>query len=164
MEVSFAGIKDYHHLVNDVAKILRPRGMCLFQESDLKPYTFDKQIILEDDSAYSAVPKFLNIVSTAIRGRGGQLEASSRMLDWVREHHLFEDAHSEDVWMSIGPWYDSPSPFLSSHVFHTFMLNSIFTETEDEKISNEVGRLFRENVQVSLWSPVLCLAARIARI
>lgn len=126
----------------------------------MKSYTFDGQPLLEDDSAYSAVPIFFNIVSNAIRRRGGQLEASSLLLDWVEGHHSFEDVHLEDVWLPIGTWYDPPSPFLSTHVFYARVLNYMFTETADEKVSNEVGRLFRENLQVSLQSPVLFPAAQ----
>jgi hypothetical protein len=38
----------------------------------------------------------------------------------------------------------------------------MFTETEDEQVPNEVGRLSREKLQVSLRSPVMCPAAQIS--
>lgn len=105
-----------------MAETLRPRGMCLFQETDLKPYNFDKQLIMKDDSAYTAVPNFFNVVSTAIRRRRGQLDAPL-MFGWAEAHPSLEDVHREDSWMPIGVWYNPPGAFLSNRILYIYILN-----------------------------------------
>lgn len=116
------GIKDYLALINTICSILRPGGMCLLQEGDLKPLDDEMNLITPEDPAYSAVPRFFGAVSTAMRARQGQIDAAPHVFGWVSAQDALEDVHEEELMMPVGQWYPDPSTILPFPIWPAFKI------------------------------------------
>jgi hypothetical protein len=127
-----AGIKDYHALINEIGRILRPRGMVLLQEWDYQTYDADKHIISPRSDGErpqeSWFVRWVDTVREAVMARGGDLKSVPLLEGWIESHGAFEEIGRCDMWLPLAPYFPG--------------------HDESERILNEVGKSFRLDVHV----------------
>jgi hypothetical protein len=109
---TFSGIRDYYGLVDHIAAALLPGGLILLQDSDIRIYDDQKQIVPDhavDHPAYSWTSHYFRLIGQAARSRRGHMDAASLFEIWLKGHRAFKDCGANDVWMPIGRFYPSPS-------------------------------------------------------
>ncbi|KAF5335503.1 hypothetical protein D9611_012225 [Ephemerocybe angulata] len=101
------GIRDYHRLVEHVARVLRPNGLIELQEYDFQTYSRDRMVI----SANTTDPlgthpwwaTFLAHLREAVIASGGDTTAATNIQDWIQGHEAFENIVYKDVWLPVIP-------------------------------------------------------------
>jgi hypothetical protein len=85
-------IRDYHRLVDQIARVVRPGGLIDLTEFDFQTYDYKDQIIPVDRSKYSPPwwAKWLSHMRDAIDEKGGDVHAATHLHSWVTRNSAFE--------------------------------------------------------------------------
>jgi len=52
----------------------------------------------------------MSYINRAVKGRGGEAEASIHLHEWVSDHPAFENVVNREFWMPCSPWMRSEKP------------------------------------------------------
>lgn len=107
-----SGIKDYHRLVDQISRVLRPGGLVNLLEFDFHMYDANFQRIDLETSIIAEPwwPRWLAFVELSVRNAGGDVEAATHLDSWLRNHGAFEDVVYKDFWIPSCPWI-AENPF-----------------------------------------------------
>jgi hypothetical protein len=99
-------------------------------EFDLSTYTFDRKLYDVDLTKIEApyIPRWSAFMKSAVRDRGGDVDAAKYLHSWVHEHGAFKDVVYREFWIPLCPWAKG--------------------DDAESKWWNKVGEIFRENVIV----------------
>lgn len=105
------GINDYHKLVDQIARVLRPGGMLLIEETDL--VICDEHLSLMDAEQIDAPnhswhASFMRCVKLAIQKKGGDRPSASLLKTWLGANSSLTTPGHEDCYTPIGSWYADP--------------------------------------------------------
>ncbi|GLB35760.1 putative methyltransferase [Lyophyllum shimeji] len=101
-----SGIRDFHNLINQISRVLRPGGLIILIEWDFHSYDIDRQRITVGTHELKGPwwPRWLAFAQIAIRNSGGSVEAAENIGPWVTNHPAFEDAVYDDFWVPTCHW------------------------------------------------------------
>ncbi|KAF8641132.1 hypothetical protein AX17_000774 [Amanita inopinata Kibby_2008] len=101
-----SGIKDYGQLIDQISRVLRPGGLIDIMEWDFCVHDINKcQVNLP--TCQLGPPwwaRWLAFAASAIRGRGGDVDAASQLETWVRNHPAFQGVVIREFWLPTSPW------------------------------------------------------------
>ncbi|KAF5335716.1 hypothetical protein D9611_009744 [Ephemerocybe angulata] len=104
--ISF-GIRDYHRLVEHVARVLRPNGVIEVQEYDFQTYGRDQKVIPANTTdplgTHPWWATFLAHLREAVIVAGGDTTAATNMQGWIQGHEAFKNVVYKDVWLPVIP-------------------------------------------------------------
>jgi SAM-dependent methyltransferase len=130
------GIKDYYRLIEDIAVMLRPGGICILEEANLRALNENRRVIYPQrltDPHYSYFAVFFHHVGKAVRARMGHLDSAPLLYGWLQEHHAFNQVEAHPRWFRIGPWFNPP-------------------QNEEEEINNWIGRALVINTKAFFFA------------
>ncbi|CAA7264772.1 unnamed protein product [Cyclocybe aegerita] len=100
-----SGIKDYHLLVDQISRVLRPGGLIDISEFDFHMYDKDHRRI--ELGTHEIGPpwwaRWMTFLNVAIRTKGGDVDAATHLYDWVSSNPLFEGAVYREFWLPVVP-------------------------------------------------------------
>ena len=101
-----AQIKDYEGLIDQISHVVRPGGVIDIMEWDFGIHDVNKQRIplSLNQKAPPWLDRFLALVESAVRKRGGDVDAVLRMETFVQNNPNYEQVVHQDFWVPIGPW------------------------------------------------------------
>lgn len=115
-------------MIDQISHVLRPGGLLDITETPFYLWGPDKQPMLYP-AASSSIALWLSHAVTAIKERGGDIDAPVRIHEWVSAHPAFEDVVLRDIWVPASPFMVGNDP--------------------ETKFWNEIAVTLRENVKVS---------------
>jgi hypothetical protein len=80
----------------------------------------------------------MEFAKVAIRQRGGNTEVSSNMVQWIGEHHSFNNVTCKEYWIPTSPWVQGTDP-----------------ESVQQRL---IGELMRKDLMVSPLIPTVAFA------
>jgi predicted SAM-dependent methyltransferase len=109
------GIKDFHGLIDEISRILRPGGLILLREPDLCYYGEDQKetLIAYEDPNHPQHSWFVYmsyITRNLIKARGGDVECAHKLKNWLEEHKAFRDAQGQDIFFPVAPYFPGMNP------------------------------------------------------
>ncbi|KAI0783388.1 S-adenosyl-L-methionine-dependent methyltransferase [Abortiporus biennis] len=128
------GVKDYPGLVDQIALVLRSRGLLSLTEHNFYVYGEDKKQIMGDDFNPNGpfLPQWMAVARNAMRRHGADVDAAHRLHEWVKDHPDFEDTIYRDFWLPVSPWKKG--------------------DDAETRVFNEVGEACREDLTAFLES------------
>ncbi|ETW86799.1 hypothetical protein HETIRDRAFT_153621 [Heterobasidion irregulare TC 32-1] len=102
-----SGVRDYRAFIDEIARVLRPKGLVEIVEFDFRCYDNDHKPILSIPDAMEPpwLPRWFNLSNMAVRQRGGTPDASNMLYAWFRQHPAFEDIVYREVWLPTSAFY-----------------------------------------------------------
>jgi hypothetical protein len=99
-------IKDYHHLIDDISRVLRPGGLAIIVEWDFSTWDANKQQVVLGTHELGPPwwSRWLAFAQIAVRNSGGSVEAASNIRRWMSENPAFEDIVQDDIWIPTSHW------------------------------------------------------------
>lgn len=101
-----SGIKDYHGLIDQISRVLRPGGLVNILEFDFHAYDANHRRIEVDTSTVAGPwwPRWLAFAELAIRNLGGDIDAATHLHEWISNHPAFEDVVYRDFYAPSCSW------------------------------------------------------------
>ncbi|KAK2461500.1 hypothetical protein APHAL10511_005963 [Amanita phalloides] len=101
-----SGIKDYERLIDQISHVLRPGGLIDVMEWDFYIYDANRNRIEAsmDQFAPPWLPRFVSLVTSAIRNRGGDIDGPEVMETLIQNHPSFENVVCRSFWVPASPW------------------------------------------------------------
>ncbi|PPQ90946.1 hypothetical protein CVT25_008257 [Psilocybe cyanescens] len=118
-----SGIKDYHLLVDQMCRALRPHGLLDISEFDFHIYDKDHKRI-ELGTHEIAPPwwaRWMTFLAASIKHIGGDADAATHLLEWVSSNPSFEDVVYREFWLPIVPPPYSPTESEATRRFYRKM-------------------------------------------
>jgi len=105
-------VRDYAGLVDQAAQALRPNGLISLTETDFIIYGADKKPVPFDGFEFAPpyFPRWLGMVRSAVKERGGEVESATHLHRWVSEHPSFTDVVYRSFWFPASPWLPPDHP------------------------------------------------------
>lgn len=103
-----SGIRDYPSFLNELAQVLRPRGVILLGDGEMQLYDEDKRpmsFVEQGQPGFSWTHKIFFAAYTAMKNKGGSVDSPAMGPTWLREVETLEDVGWQKVFIPIGPWY-----------------------------------------------------------
>ena len=99
-------IRDYPGLIDQISRILRPRGMVILVEWGFDAYEPNHNLIKVETHELGSPwwPRWLAFAQIAVRNSGGSVDAASHVQSWIANHPAFEDAVCQDYWIPTSTW------------------------------------------------------------
>ncbi|KAH9486365.1 Putative ATP-dependent RNA helicase [Psilocybe cubensis] len=118
-----SGVKDYHLLVDQMCRVLRPHGLLDISEFDFHMYDKDHNR-LELGTHEVAPPwwaRWMSFLAASIKNIGGDVDAATHLHEWVLSNPLFEDVVYREFWLPIVPPPYSPNETEATRRFYRKM-------------------------------------------
>jgi len=98
-------IRDYHRLVDQIARVVRPGGLIDLTEFGFQTYDHNNQVISVDRSGHSPPwwARWLSHVREAIDERGGDVNAATHLHSWVARNPAFESVVYREHFLAVVP-------------------------------------------------------------
>ena len=98
-------IRDYHRLVDQIARVVRPGGLIDLTEFDFQTYDHNHQLVPIDRSRYSPPwwARWLSHMRDAIEEKGGDVHAANHIHSWVARNSAFECVVYREHFVSVAP-------------------------------------------------------------
>jgi hypothetical protein len=98
-------IRDYHQLVDEIAKVVRSGGMIDLSEYDFQTYDRHGNLIDIDESSTSPpyYARWLKHLRRAIKNKGGDVDASNHLAEWVNANSNYERVEHEVYFLPVVP-------------------------------------------------------------
>lgn len=100
---TYVQIKDYHLLVDQISRVLRPGGLIDVSEFDF--YTYDKHHQRVEVGTHEIGPpwisRWMSFIRVAIKHIGGHTDAATHLHEWITSNPLFEDIVYREFWLPI---------------------------------------------------------------
>lgn len=140
-------IKDYHRLVDQISRVLRPGGLLNVVEFDFHAYDCRYQRINLDTSTVSPPwwPRWLAYVELAVRNAGGDVEAATHLRSWISNHSAFEDVVYRDYFLPSCPWLTDSDTLAG---LRDIWQEDIAWMSDDDNITS-IGDSMQEDIVVS---------------
>ncbi|KAF5312136.1 hypothetical protein D9619_002720 [Psilocybe cf. subviscida] len=100
-----SGIRDYHLLVDQISRVLRPGGLLDIAEFDFHLYDGHHRRI-QNDSQNLRAPwwaQWCTLMREAIQNIGGDTDAAAHLHEWILENPRFEDVVYREYWLPVVP-------------------------------------------------------------
>ncbi|TFK26712.1 S-adenosyl-L-methionine-dependent methyltransferase [Coprinopsis marcescibilis] len=103
-----SGIKDYRALIDEMSRVLRPRGVLDICETDYCVYdiNYQKIVVSPHELGPPWYARFLTFASEAATALGSSTAAIHKIYDWLSEHPGFEEVQYREYWFPVSPWMD----------------------------------------------------------
>ncbi|KAF9521300.1 hypothetical protein CPB83DRAFT_778940 [Crepidotus variabilis] len=101
-----AGISDYHHMIDQLAHVVRPGGLIDLSEFDFYIYDINHQKVLFDGDGDIRAPwwaRWMYFFRNAVKEKGGDVDAATNLHTWVCSNSLFENVAYKEHWLPIVP-------------------------------------------------------------
>ena len=101
-------IRDYPAFLNELAQVLRPRGVILVGDGEMQLYDEQKRPMSFSDlgqPGFSWTHMILFAAYTAMKNKGGSVDSPLMGPTWLREIDSLTDVGWQKVFIPIGPWY-----------------------------------------------------------
>jgi len=100
-----AGIRDYHRLIDQLARVVLPGGLIDLTEYDFRAYNHLGKVIEVDLSVYKEPwwARWLCHLRDAIKERGGDIHASEEMFSWVKANPAYENVVYMEHYLGVVP-------------------------------------------------------------
>ncbi|KAF8807992.1 S-adenosyl-L-methionine-dependent methyltransferase [Phlegmacium glaucopus] len=97
-----SGIKDYHLLIDQIARVLRPGGMFHVSEFDFQIYDSNHcRIELDvDELGPPWLARWMTHTLKAMIKSGGDVDAASHLHEWILNNPMFEDVVYKEFWFA----------------------------------------------------------------
>ncbi|KAL4077513.1 S-adenosyl-L-methionine-dependent methyltransferase [Scleroderma citrinum] len=127
-----SGIRDYHTMIDQISHVLRPGGLIDITETPFYLFGPDKQPLIYPDGTFAPpwIALWLSYAVKAVKARGGDIDATVRIHEWISSHPTFEDVVVRDIWMPASPFLKGDDP--------------------GTKFWNEIAATLRDDVKVRL--------------
>ena len=105
-------MKDYAGLIDQASQAIRPGGLINFTEFDFLLYGEDKKPLVYDapEIAPPYLPRWMCMVRTAVKQRGGEADAANHLHRWISEHPSFTEVVYRSFFFPASPWVPSDHP------------------------------------------------------
>jgi len=100
-----SGIKDYHLLIDQISRVLRPGGLIDVSEFDFRIYDAN-HCRMELDVNELGPPwwgRWMAHLLKAIKTSGGDANAATHLHEWVFNNPMFEDVVYREFWLPVIP-------------------------------------------------------------
>jgi len=100
-----SGIKDYERLVDQISRVLRPGGLIDVMEWDFCIYdaNMNKVALSVESLGPPWMARFINLVQSAVRSRGGDVDGIGQMETLIQNHPSFEEVQYREFWLPSMP-------------------------------------------------------------
>lgn len=107
-----SGIKDYHLLIDHIARVLRPGGLIDVSEFDFHIYDANHRRL--DIDINKLGPPWMGLWMThaakAISKSGGDVNAATQLHQWITDNPMFEDVVYREFWLpAVIPRRETPN-------------------------------------------------------
>jgi hypothetical protein len=118
----FDQIKNYERLIDQISHVLRPGGLIDVMEFDFCLYDSNRRKIAMSMEPLEPpwVPRFIAFVHSAVTNRGGDIDGIGRMESYIRNHPLFEEVTSQDIWMPTRPQGENTPGIVENNLVRYF--------------------------------------------
>ena len=98
-------IRDYHRLIDQLARVVLPGGLIDLTEYDFQAYNHFGKVIKVDLSVYKAPwwARWLCHLRDAVNERGGDIHASAQMYSWVKANPAYENVVYLEHYLGVVP-------------------------------------------------------------
>jgi hypothetical protein len=98
-------IRDYHRVVDQIARVVRPGGLIDLTEYDFQAYDHNGQVVPADRSTHSPPwwARWLSHLRDAFDEKGGDFNAATHLHSWVASNSAFEGVVYKEHFMPIVP-------------------------------------------------------------
>ncbi|KAF9486357.1 S-adenosyl-L-methionine-dependent methyltransferase [Pholiota conissans] len=100
-----SGIKDYHLLVDQISRVLRPGGLIDVSEFDFHLYDKHHRRIELQVNEYGPpwFGRWITYMHAAVRNIGGDTDAATHLYEWISNNPRFEDVKYREFWLPVVP-------------------------------------------------------------
>ena len=105
-------MRDYAGLIDQISQALRPNGLVILTELNFCVYGVDKKSLVFDviELAPPYLARWMCMVRSAIKERGGDADAATHMYQWTSEHPSLTDVVHQSFFFQTSPWLHSDHP------------------------------------------------------
>lgn len=103
-----SGIKDYHLLIDQIGRVLRPGGLVHVSEFDYHLYDANHRRIELDVNEIGPpwVARWFTHLEHAIMKSGGDVAAATHLHEWILNNPMFEDVTYTEFWLPAAQRWD----------------------------------------------------------
>ncbi|KAF8203920.1 hypothetical protein BJ912DRAFT_941422 [Pholiota molesta] len=100
-----SGIKDYHLLIDQISRVLRPGGLIDVSEFDFHLYDkHHRRIELQvNESGRPWFAQWMSYMHAAVKNIGGDTDAATHLYEWISSNPRFEDVVYREFWLPVVP-------------------------------------------------------------
>ncbi|KAG6810916.1 hypothetical protein H0H92_009846 [Tricholoma furcatifolium] len=101
-----SGIKDFHRLLDQITRCLKPGGLAIIIEWDFDAYSCDyRRIRLSLDEIKGPWwPRWQAFAKNAIKSNGGDVDAADNIWAWMTDHPALDKPVYDEFWMPSSDW------------------------------------------------------------
>ncbi|KAF8726163.1 hypothetical protein AX14_008020 [Amanita brunnescens Koide BX004] len=158
-----SGIKNYERLIDQISHVLRPGGLIDVMEFDFCLYDSNRRKIAMSMEPLEPpwVPRFIAFVHSAVTNRGGDIDGIGRMESYIRNHPLFEEVTSQDIWMPTRPQGENTPGIVENNLE---FLKSATPLLLNSGLSPELFEMLQKNVTQEILDGVIVHWAKLKRV
>lgn len=104
MVTFFLQVRDYHLLIDQLARVVRPGGLIDLCEYDFRAYDVHGNVMpVEDSDSPPWWAKWLSHLRGAVDRQGGDIHAAEKLLLWVQGNSAFEGIVYKEHFLPVVP-------------------------------------------------------------
>ncbi|PPQ64252.1 hypothetical protein CVT24_008655 [Panaeolus cyanescens] len=98
-----SGIRDYHHMLQQITHVVRPGGLIDISEFDWRVYDQNRRPHFVDPNDFTApwLARWMDLVLKAVKQSGGDADAALHLHEWISNNPAFEDVVYREFYFPI---------------------------------------------------------------